>query len=59
MFELGIRVKECREEQFHPYLFFYIAGDFLETNFKKRQVGYQWMLIFKSIDLETLFSHET
>lgn len=37
MYELGIRVKECREEDFHPYLYFFIAGDFLPTSYKARQ----------------------
>ena len=56
MYELGIRVKECREDGFHPFLYFFVAGDFLKTNVKASQPVHRWQLIFKSIDLEELFS---
>jgi hypothetical protein len=37
MYELGIRVKEVREEKFKPYLYFYLAGDFFRKGFRDGQ----------------------
>lgn len=56
MYELGLRCKEVREENFKPYLYFYLAGDFLPEAEKKKQIIFTWSFIYLGIDMDELFS---
>lgn len=48
---LGVGVKEIREESFDPKLIIYVAGDFLETEYKRGQFVHNWAWLRVSINL--------
>ena len=58
LYELGLRCKEIREDNFKPYLYFYLAGDFLSTEQKNKQIIFKWSLIYLGIDMEELFGQQ-
>lgn len=58
LYELGLRCKEIREDNFKPYLYFYLAGDFLSKEQKKRQIIFKWSFIYLGINMEELFGQQ-
>ena len=44
LYELGVLVKEVREEKWVPKLQFFFAGDFWSSDFKQSQFIFRWML---------------
>ena len=44
IFELGVLVKEIREEAFNPQLVFFFTGDFMDNQIKEQQFMFQWAM---------------
>lgn len=59
VFELGLLVKEIREEAFNPQLVFFFAGDFMDQEIKKQQIVFKWALGVISIPMKDIFCLES
>jgi len=59
VFELGLLVKEIREEAFNPQLVFFFAGDFMDDEIKKQQIVFKWALGVINIGMKDIFCLET
>ena len=57
-FVLGVSVKEIREESFDPKLIVYVAGDFLEQEYKRNQLVHNWAWLRVSISLYDIASQK-
>ena len=57
IFELGMLIKEVREDRWQPKLYFFTAGDFWSDEFKEQQFMFKWCLCTLAIDMDELFSY--
>lgn len=56
LYELGLLIKEIREEKWAPKFYFFTAGDFWSEEFKQKQFIFRWALNVVVIDMDELFS---
>lgn len=59
IFELGVLVKEIREEAFNPQLVFFFAGDFMDNQIKEQQFMFQWAMNTVLVGMKQLFEMES
>ena len=56
IYELGLRIKEIRENNFDSKIFFFMCGDLWEEQIRKKQIFYQWCFLNIEMDLSDLFT---
>jgi hypothetical protein len=59
VFEIGLLVKEIREEAFNPQLVFFFACYFMDDEIKKQQIVFKWGLGVINIAMKDIFCLET
>ena len=59
IFELGLLVKEIKEEAFKPKLVFFFFFFFMDDEIKKQQIVFKWGLGVIEILMEDIFCLET
>lgn len=55
VYELGLLVKEIREENFEPYLVFFFCGDFMDRAIKDNQIVLNWAMSYVQIPIAEIF----
>jgi hypothetical protein len=55
IYEMGILVKEIREEAFNPQICIFFCGDFMDPVVKEQQVMFKWAMNAAFISMRQLF----